>query len=285
MKQRLAALGIHTEGNNGFARKDASDLFAIYAKASGDRRTEDALKAEGVRRITRLQSRGFDLGLEAAGPGSPAEHRMQAIYDHARHALYSSLIEGVITDVAMNRLFVQTRAIDRNDYLSHPASGEQISEEDMEKIRGLYTTGRPQCQIVISDGLNANAINENLKEFLPALRKWLSAKGVNTGDTTIVVRNGRVRAGYHIGVELAVDVVVHLIGERPGTGLNTMSAYVTYGRNGEGKFRWRPDMDHSMTTAICGINRQGKHPLLAAEEIGKVVRRSIDERKSGVALS
>src|SRR4030095_7727625 len=196
-------------------------------------------------RITRLQSRGFDLGLEtASGPGSPSEHRMQAIYDHARHALYSSLNEGVITDVAMTRLFVRTRAIDRNDYLSHPASGEQISDEDIEKIMGLYTTRRPQCQIVISDGLNANAINENLKEFLPALRKWLSAKGVNTGDTTIVVRNGRVRAGYHIGVLLAVDVIVHLIGERPGTGLNTMSAYVTYGRKGEGKVRWAGAKDN-----------------------------------------
>ena len=53
-------------------------------------------------------------------------------------------------------------------------------------------------------------------------------------DHDIVVRNGRVRAGYEIGGLVGADVVLHLIGERPGTGLNTLSAYITYGRDEAG---------------------------------------------------
>jgi ethanolamine ammonia-lyase large subunit len=139
--------------------------------------------------------------------------------------------------------------------------------------------------VVISDGLNADAIHENLRLILPSLKRQILSFGHHVGDTDVTVENGRVRAGYHIGELLDVDVVVHFIGERPGTGLNTLSAYITYGRNPEGLSRWSPDLDHSNTTAVCGINRLGKHPGDAAEKIARVVHRMLEQRQSGVALS
>ena len=54
-------------------------------------------------------------------------------------------------------------------------------------------------QIVVSDGLNANAVNEQLRALLPALRTRLIAAGHHVADTDIIVENGRVRAGYEIG--------------------------------------------------------------------------------------
>jgi ethanolamine ammonia-lyase large subunit len=96
------------------------------------------------------------------------------------------------------------------------------------------------------------------------------------------VKNGRVRAGYHAGQLLGVDAIIHLIGERPGTGMNTLSAYLTYGRNRAGQLRWSASMDHANTTAICGIHRRGKHPSVAAEKIARCVNRMLEERRSGV---
>ena len=162
--------------------------------------------------------------------------------------------------------------------------GECISDEDIGRIHSLYAARRPQVQVVISDGLNANAVNENMREFLPALHHWLTAQSLALGDSSIVVQNGRVRAGYHIGAILDVDAIVHLIGERPGTGLNQLSAYLTFGRDKAGESRWSIDLDHSCTTAISGINRQAKHPLIAAQDIAKTVRRMFNERRSGVEL-
>ena len=109
-------------------------------------------------------------------------------------------------------------------------------------------------QIVVSDGLNADAINEQLRALLLALRRLLSDQGCHVGETDVVVQNGRVRAGYEIGGLAGAAVVVHLIGERPGTGLNTLSAYMTYGRDEAGQSRWSRDLDH------CGDDRDLRHP-------------------------
>jgi ethanolamine ammonia-lyase small subunit len=102
--------------------------------------------------------------------------------------------------------------------------------------------------------------------------------------TEIVVHNGRVRAGYQIGAIVKAMVVVHVIGERPGTGLDTLSAYVTYGRDDRGRVRWDPSLDHSCTNAVCGIHPSGKPPAAAAAEIGELTRRILAQRRSGVAL-
>jgi ethanolamine ammonia-lyase small subunit len=44
--------------------------------------------------------------------------------------------------------------------------------EDAERIRRLFhgQTLKASIQIVVSDGLNADAVNENLRNVLPALR-------------------------------------------------------------------------------------------------------------------
>jgi ethanolamine ammonia-lyase small subunit len=148
-----------------------------------------------------------------------------------------------------------------------------------------YASRRPEVQLVISDGLNANAVNEQLRLLLPATRRALSDDGRQVGDTDVIVHNGRVRAGYEIGAILGATIVIHIIGERPGTGLNTLSAYITYGRDDSGQFRWSRDLDHSLTTAVCGIHPRGKPPLMAADEIARVTARMMTLRRSGVALA
>jgi ethanolamine ammonia-lyase large subunit len=139
-------------------------------------------------------------------------------------------------------------------------------------------------QFVISDGLNAGAINEHLPVILPTVRRELQATGCQSGERDVVVRNGRVRAGYEVGGLVGATAVVHLIGERPGTGLNTLSAYITYGRDASGELRWRPQLDHSSTTAVCGIHPRGKPPAVAAAEIVRTVSRVLQQRRSGVML-
>jgi ethanolamine ammonia-lyase small subunit len=139
-------------------------------------------------------------------------------------------------------------------------------------------------QIVVSDGLNANAVNENLRLVLPGVRHELIAAGHHVSEVDIVIENGRVRAGYHIGSLLQAEMIIHLIGERPGTGIDTLSAYLTYGLDDIRQSRWAEDLDHSWTTAVCGIHRHGKPPERAVEEIARLVGRIFAERSSGVAL-
>ena len=84
--------------------------------------------------------------------------------------------------------------------------------------------------------------------------------------------------------QFGAEVVVHFLGERPGTGLKTLSAYITYGRDASGTLRWSRQLDHSATTAVCGIHSKGKPPTVAATEICRTVSRILALRTSGVAL-
>ena len=289
MRQRLAALdAVPPEGK--IVVQATASLYAAYTKEGGDRRTIDALREEGATKIDRLRARGYDVGYghdaDAAAPPA-VRARMETIYAHARSALYAVLDAGVVRAVSPHHIRVRTASRDREEYLARPRSGESIRDEDAERIVSLAASSGsrlPQVQIVISDGLNANALNENVRAVLPPLRHELAAAGLHVGDVDVVIQNGRVRAGYHVGALVDADAVVHFIGERPGTGLDTLSAYLTYGRDAAGRSRWSTDLDHSATTAVCGIHRQGKAPSDAVEEVARLLRQILQTRRSGVAL-
>jgi len=264
-------------------------LYAAYHKAGGDTRSLDTLRDEGAKKIDALAERGFDLGYRCDKNGSdPPEAitRITKIYSNARRALYATLDEAVISDSSPRYIRVHTTSTDRDNYLAHPTTGELIDDKDAARIQALYPARRPQVQIVVSDGLNANAINENLRSVLPGIRRELQAAGHHISEIDIVIENGRVRAGYHVGALLEAEMIIHLIGERPGTGIDTLSAYLTYGLDHKGQSRWASPaaFDHSWTTAVCGIHRRGKSPERAVEEIVRLVDRMFVERCSGVAL-
>ena len=283
MQRRLEELGVL--GRGGDARSAASttsQLYATYAKAGGDARSMLALHDEGVRRLGELREHGLDLGIDDAGA---SDTRLDTIYSNARAALYASVDEHVIKDAAVRPVQVRTAATSRDDYLSHPPAGERLRDDDARVVAGMYPARRPQVQFVISDGLNANAANEQLRVLLPELRRALSSGSHHVGEPVVVVQNGRVRVGYEIGGLTGATVIIHLLGERPGTGLNTLSAYVTYGLDAAGQSRWSRSLDHSVTTAICGIHPKGKAPIAAAREIASTVGRMIERRRSGVALA
>jgi ethanolamine ammonia-lyase large subunit len=269
LDHRLRALGAET----------VPLLYAAYEKAGGDRRSTATLEEEGRRVLDTLRGRGFDLGL-----ASP-EARVDAIYAHARQALYARLERPVIHDASPRHVWTRSAAADRDDYLAHPATGEELAPAGAAAVRALYPDGRPQVQVVVSDGLNANAINEHARTLVPKVRRGLAQLPFSVGLTDVVVENGRVRAGYHVGELLDPLVVIHVIGERPGTGLNTASAYLTYGRNAAGEPRWSRGLDHACTTAICGIHPRGTPPAAAADAIVRTVARMIEHRASGVASS
>jgi ethanolamine ammonia-lyase large subunit len=286
MQKRLIELSTMTESGAVSGRSDA--LYAVYHKAGGDTRSFDALREEGAKKISALAERGFDLGYgcdENYGDPPAANARITKIYSNARRALYATLDEAVISDSSPRYIRVHTRSSGRDDYLAHPATGELIDDADSARIQALYPARRPRVQVVVSDGLNANAINENLRSVLPAVRRELLAAGHHVSEINIVIENGRVRAGYHVGSLLEAEMIIHLIGERPGTGIDTLSAYLTYGLDHNGQSRWGSGFDHSWTTAVCGIHRRGKPPERAVEEIARLVDQMFAERCSGVALS
>lgn len=291
MERRLAELGVappfQVSTGPVSSRAAVAGLYAQYRRAGGDARGEGELRSEGERALGELAASGFDLGqgheLDHGAPPS-VQARLDRLYRHARQALYATLSEPVLRDACAQPVRVASSAVDREDYIAHPPAGEMIRASDRPGLAALYPVERPQIQLVISDGLNADAVNENLRAVLPRCRRLLVAAGCLVGEREIIVRNGRVRAGYDVAALLGPELLIHFIGERPGTGLDMLSAYLTYGRDAHGQLRWSRALPHSVTTAICGIHRQGKSAEVAVDEIVHNVRRMLEARCSGVAL-
>src|SRR5215208_167359 len=68
MLRRLTGLGV-VDGR-GLPRADSggtAGLYAAYVKAGGDARTDEALRAEGLKKTAALAGRGYDLGFGHAG--------------------------------------------------------------------------------------------------------------------------------------------------------------------------------------------------------------------------
>jgi ethanolamine ammonia-lyase large subunit len=282
MARRLAMLDVDPPrtARDG-AEPAAARLFAAYA-GGPESASPAVLEAEGRRRIAALRERGFDLGIAS---DADAEARVDAIYAHARRALYAEVSDTVIRESCGAVVRAWTHATDRDDYLAHPPAGEQLAGDAARAVAAAFASRPPRVLLVVSDGLNADAINEQLGALAPALGRALAERGCPLASHAVAVRNGRVRAGYEIGRLAGADLVVHVIGERPGTGLNTVSAYLTYGRDANGAFRWSRDLDHSVTTAVCGIHPRGKPPAAAVAEIAALVPRILERRVSGVALA
>jgi ethanolamine ammonia-lyase large subunit len=133
---------------------------------------------------------------------------------------------------------------------------------------------------MVSDGLNALAIMDDghLGPYLDALRAQLTTAGYRVAPEHLVLTSGRVRAGYLAGETLFGGVgspttrraLIHVIGERPGTGHHTFSAYITappagvWGTPGE--------VDHNITRVVSGVALTAYAPTLAAPETVRLLR-------------
>jgi ethanolamine ammonia-lyase small subunit len=216
------------------------------------------------------------LGVGRAGP-RPRTSTM--LLFQADHGVTQDAIYGVVDEEVKERfdLFtVPTLVGDREEYLLRPDLGRRLSDETKQTIRERCTSN-PQVQIVVSDGLSAAAINNNLEAILPVLTQGLQNAGVTVG-TPFFIENGRVGVINDVGDTLGADVVVMLIGERPGLGIaDAMSAYMGF-RPAPGK----TDADRDL---ICMITTHGgTNPLEAGAYVVDFVRKMLEHQASGGEL-
>lgn len=176
-----------------------------------------------------------------------------------------------------NNLFkVQTIVKDKAEYLQKPELGKKLSEESKKVIFEKCEKGK-NVQIIVVDGLSSTAIETNVADVMPALIQGLEAEGLTIG-TPFFVKYGRVGIQDEIGMLLDCDIIVELVGERPGLiTAESMSSYMIY----------RPSKDtvEADRTVISNIHRGGTQPAEAGAHMATVIKRMMDNKASGVKLS
>ncbi|MBU3191152.1 ethanolamine ammonia-lyase subunit EutC [Clostridium bowmanii] len=176
-----------------------------------------------------------------------------------------------------NNLFkTVTVVVDKAEYLKRPELGKRLSEESKKMILEKCESGK-QVQIIIVDGLSSTAIEANVADVLPALIQGLKSEGLSVG-TPFFVKYGRVRVEDEIGMLLNCDVVVELVGERPGlVTAESMSSYMIY----------RPSSNtvEADRTVISNIHKGGTPPTEAGAHMATVVKKILENKASGIKLS
>ena len=119
-------------------------------------------------------------------------------------------------------------------------------------------------------------VQTNALPVLEALRARLEAAGYPPG-AVLLVEQGRVAIGDPIGEALGADVVVVLLGERPGlSAADSLGCYVTWSP--------RPGTPDSRRNCVSNIRVGGLLPEQAAGKIAWLVREAIARGLSGVQL-
>ena len=170
---------------------------------------------------------------------------------------------------------VSTRAGSKNEYLLRPDLGRRLDDASRAELLKRCSSGN-DLQILIADGLSVPAVSAQVPSLLPLLYEGARARAWSVGQT-FVIRHCRVGILNEIGELLDPQVVVLLIGERPGLATaDSLSAYMAY----------RPRGNHSDANRnlVSNIHARGVSAQSAATRIVDLAAKMMGAGASGCGL-
>ena len=216
-------------------------------------------------------------GFANAGPRPADEVSRQVLFHQSigRAAIHSELRVADLQKLTAFRE-IETMAKSKDEHLNSPNRGAQLSPQS----RAALTPEHSQVQLLVSDGLSAEAVHANAPNLLPVLLDGLAGRRFRQG-TPIAARYGRVKLAEAVAECLQTDLVIYLIGERPGgdaQASRSLSAYLVY-RLGDpaaqqqaAQFSKHPDILFEYTV-ISNIHDGG---LPAVEAASVIVEKATD---------
>lgn len=219
------------------------------------------------------------IALGRAGAGLPTQEVLAFGLAHARarDAVHDELdvaaLDAELEVAGYKTVLARSAASDRATYLRRPDLGRRLDEESAHR---LVPVTRP-CEIVVAieDGLSALAVQNHAVRLLAELR--LLAPQRWAGLTVVIALQGRVALGDEIGEKLGAQLVVVLIGERPGlSSPDSLGVYVTYApRTG------RTDAERN---CISNVRPQGLDYAPAAAKLDWLVSEALRRKLTGTVL-
>ncbi|MGK0208560.1 MAG: ethanolamine ammonia-lyase small subunit, partial [Gammaproteobacteria bacterium] len=140
----------------------------------------------------------------------------------------------VLKDVAPP-LHLHSQAVDRVTYLQRPDLGRKLDENGRQILLSYMnkqkhtTQAKYDLAIVVVDGLSSLAVQKNACPFITELLAHLTTDKQFKIAPITLVEQGRVAIGDDIGELLNAQVVMVLIGERPGlSSPDSLGLYLTW---------------------------------------------------------
>lgn len=222
------------------------------------------------------------IAIGRSGSSLPTREVLAFSLAHARardavHATFDrdGLLEP-LRELGLAPVMAESRAPDRPHYLRRPDLGRQLDDPSRARLQAVSSPAGCDLALVIADGLSATAVATNAVATVAALVPHIERLGMTVGPL-VLARGARVALGDHIGAVLGAQLVVVLIGERPGLSApDSMSAYLTYQPDSR-----RTDADRN---CISNIRDGGLAPARAAATLAWLIEQAKRLRQTGVAL-
>lgn len=217
------------------------------------------------------------LFLGSAGVALPTNEALRLRADHAaaRDAVAARIDPRLGPLAVLDALVVSSAATTPAEHLLRPDLGRRLDVDSAAAVRAALPSGL-DVVLVLGDGLSAGAVDDSAPELVGALRERFDARGLTTGRP-VLVRHCRVGIMNHIGDLVAPEIVVLLIGERPGLASHrSLSAYLAH--------RPRSGCTDADRNCISNIHAGGIAPAIAADRIDGLVGEILRVGTSGVAV-
>lgn len=255
--------------------KDRSELVLEVTHDEEKRVTVDQPKNDET--IAHAQSiTPARIGIGHTGTRMKTKNYLDFRIDHAaaQDAVFQSVSEEFLKE--MNLPILYSKAETMEEYLMTLETGRKLRDDSKEWLAKNGQKNK-QVQIVVSDGLSSTGIEANLPDLLPALIQGLKGKQISVGDP-IFIKRSRVWIQDEVAKIVNCDVVISLIGERPGLATSkSLSAYMIY----------RPN-EHTVEadrTVISNIHQGGIPPVEAGAYLSEVISKILKHQVSGVKLT
>jgi ethanolamine ammonia-lyase small subunit len=217
------------------------------------------------------------IGVGRAGPHYNTFSLLLFQGDHAvtQDALMRDVDQKLLDDLGL--FTVETNVTGgKPEFLLRPDLGRQLND-DAKKTINEKCVKSPNIQLVVGDGLSATAVEANVREMFPIIMNGAKQAGLTVG-TPFFIKHCRVGVINDLGDLLKPDVVILLIGERPGLGrAESLSAYMAYRpKSGDS------DADRDV---VCNIFQNGgTNPLEGAAYTLQIAQKMMKHKASGVKL-
>ena len=180
-------------------------------------------------------------------------------------------------------LHLHSQAVDRVTYLQRPDLGRKLNENSRQLLLDFVVEQQQSTQekydlaIVVADGLSSLAVQKNAAPFIAELLSQLSVNKPLTLAPITLVEQGRVAIGDDIGELLNAQIVMVLIGERPGlSSPDSLGLYLT----------WEPKtgLNDSLRNCISNIRPAGLPYIDAARRAAYLLNEAKTLKLTGVNL-
>ena len=176
---------------------------------------------------------------------------------------------------SLDLIQLKTLSANRADYLRYTHLGKRLDNDSIEKLAQLKMDLN-DVALIVSDGLSAQAFENNVPHMLPLLEARLKQEHVSFGSK-FFVKSGRVAVMDHIGEILKPQASLILLGERPGlSSSDSLSGY----------FEYQPGLERieSDRNVLSNIHAKGIPPTEAALMLADALIHVLKVKKSGMTV-